>query len=114
MISPPALSLEKRLFLFATPGIILAVALVVLGLLATINGKLAVERSAQAQAEFITSSQDSLNEWRDAMVKIEDTGEAESVFDARPMNIRDLFFFAPLKGDVTASFDSKEKHYAVC
>ena len=28
-------------------------------------------------------------------------------------NIRNLFFFAPIKGDVTAGFDSKEKHYAV-
>ncbi len=28
-------------------------------------------------------------------------------------NIRNLFFFAPIRGDVTAGFDSKEKHYAV-
>lgn len=28
-------------------------------------------------------------------------------------NIRNLFFFAPLKGDVTAGFNSKEKHFAV-
>ena len=28
-------------------------------------------------------------------------------------NIRSLFFFAPIKGDVTAGFDVKKKHYAV-
>jgi murein DD-endopeptidase MepM/ murein hydrolase activator NlpD len=28
-------------------------------------------------------------------------------------NIRSLFFFAPIKGDVTAGFDSRERHYAV-
>lgn len=28
-------------------------------------------------------------------------------------NIRNLFFFAPLKGDVTAGFNAKEKHFAV-
>lgn len=28
-------------------------------------------------------------------------------------NISNLFFFAPIKGDITAGFDTKEKHYAV-
>lgn len=28
-------------------------------------------------------------------------------------NIRNLFFFTPIKGEITAGFNSKEKHYAV-
>ncbi len=64
--------------------------------------------------EFSTSKQDSLLR---AMVEEEEQfniqglqlGAKSSMDD----NIRNLFFFAPIKGEVTAGFDSREKHLAV-
>jgi len=67
-----------------------------------------------ASIEFKQSEQDSMLR---AMVEQEERFNIQNIsFGAtRSMetNIRDLFFFAPIKGDITAGFDSKEKHYAV-
>jgi murein DD-endopeptidase MepM/ murein hydrolase activator NlpD len=64
--------------------------------------------------EFRQSEQDSLLR---AMVEQEERYNIQNIqFGAKQsmeMNIRDIFFFAPLKGDITAGFDSKEQHYAV-
>ncbi|MCB0755738.1 MAG: M23 family metallopeptidase [Flavobacteriales bacterium] len=64
--------------------------------------------------EFKQSEQDSLLR---AMVEQEERFNIQNIQfgskQAMEMNIRDLFFFAPLKGDITAGFDSKEKHFAV-
>jgi murein DD-endopeptidase MepM/ murein hydrolase activator NlpD len=64
--------------------------------------------------EFKQSEQDSLLR---AMVEQEERFNIQNIQfggkRAMEMNIRDLFFFAPLKGDITAGFDSKEKHFAV-
>jgi murein DD-endopeptidase MepM/ murein hydrolase activator NlpD len=67
-----------------------------------------------AAIEFENSEQDSLLR---AMVEEEERYNIQNIqFGAKQsmeMNIRDIFFFAPLKGDITAGFDSKEQHYAV-
>jgi murein DD-endopeptidase MepM/ murein hydrolase activator NlpD len=64
--------------------------------------------------EFKQSEQDSLLR---AMVEKEERFNIQNIaFSATQSmetNIRDLFFFAPIKGDITAGFDTKEKHYAV-
>lgn len=64
--------------------------------------------------EFSNSEQDSALR---AMVEQEERYNIQNlqlgVQAAVESNIRNLFFFAPIKGDVTAGFDSKEKHYAV-
>lgn len=67
-----------------------------------------------AAIEFKQSEQDSLLR---AMVEQEEKYNIQNIqFRGQPTmetNIRDLFFFAPIKGDITAAFDTKEKHYAV-
>jgi murein DD-endopeptidase MepM/ murein hydrolase activator NlpD len=67
-----------------------------------------------ASIEFKQSEQDSLLR---AMVEKEERFNIQNIsFSATQSmetNIRDLFFFAPIKGDITAGFDTKEKHYAV-
>lgn len=64
--------------------------------------------------EFENSVQDSLLR---AMVEQEEQYNIQNIqfgaSKAMESNIRDLYFFAPIKGDVTAEFDSKTKHYAV-
>ena len=64
--------------------------------------------------EFKQSSQDSLLR---AMVEEEERFNIQNIQFGAPrsieMSIRDIFFFAPLKGEITAGFDSKEKHFAV-
>lgn len=88
MKNAPIIALEKKLFLFALPGFLIATAVIVLGVVAAINGETSVNRTIAAQEQFLASGDQALQEWRDALVKIEDTGEAASPFDARPMNIR--------------------------
>lgn len=67
-----------------------------------------------AAIEFKKSAQDSLLR---AMVEEEERFNIQNIqFGGQQsieMNIRDIFFFAPLKGDITAGFDSGEKHFAV-
>lgn len=67
-----------------------------------------------ADIEFSNSEQDSLLR---AMVEQEERYNIQNIqFGSKPSmesNIRDLFFFAPIKGDVTATFDSQDKHFAV-
>lgn len=64
--------------------------------------------------EFKQSEQDSLLR---AMVEQEERYNIQNIqFSSKPsmeMNIRDLFFFAPIKGDITAPFNAQEKHFAV-
>ena len=64
--------------------------------------------------QFVNSQQDSAMR---AMVEQEERYNIQNLqLGVQPSvegNIRNLFFFAPLKGDVTAGFDSKERHYAV-
>ena len=64
--------------------------------------------------EFNTSQQDSALR---AMVEQEERFNVQNlqlgVKASVESNIRNLFFFAPIKGEVTSGFDSKEKHYAV-
>ena len=64
--------------------------------------------------EFSNSQQDSALR---AMVEQEERFNIQNlqlgVQAAVESNIRNLFFFAPIKGDVTAGFDSREEHYAI-
>lgn len=64
--------------------------------------------------EFANSKQDSLLR---IMVEQEERYNIQNVQlgvqASAESNIRNLFFFAPVKGDITSGFDSKEKHYAV-
>ena len=66
------------------------------------------------EIEFSNSDQDSALR---AMVEAEERYNIQNlqlgVQAAVESNIRNLFFFAPLKGDVTSGFDSRGKHYAV-
>lgn len=66
------------------------------------------------EIEFRQSEQDSLLR---AMVEEEERYNIQNITfgatQSMETNIRDLFFFAPIKGDITAGFNSKEKHYAV-
>lgn len=88
MTNTPVLALEKRLFLFSLPGLVVAFAVIALGWLAAVNGQTSVKRTIEAQTQFLESGNEAVKEWRDALVEIEKTGEASSPFDARPMNIR--------------------------
>lgn len=67
-----------------------------------------------AAIEFSNSKQDSLMR---QMVEDEERYNIQNlqlgVQAAVESNIRNLFFFAPIKGDVTSGFDTKDKHYAV-
>ncbi|MFM1875821.1 MAG: hypothetical protein RL266_1558 [Bacteroidota bacterium] len=64
--------------------------------------------------EFSTSRQDSMLR---AMVEEEERYNIQNlqlgVEPRMESNIRNLFFFAPIKGDITSEFDTQEKHYAV-
>jgi len=64
--------------------------------------------------EFKQSEQDSLLR---AMVEQEERYNIQNISfgtkQSMEANIKDLLFFAPLKGTVTAGFDPKQKHYAV-
>ncbi|MFT4594668.1 MAG: murein DD-endopeptidase MepM/ murein hydrolase activator NlpD [Bacteroidia bacterium] len=64
--------------------------------------------------EFNNSKQDSLMR---EMVEEEERYNIQNlqlgVKTAVESNIQNLFFFAPIKGDVTSGFDNKTKHYAV-
>ena len=88
MMNSMTFALERRVFLFALPGVILAACLVALGIYAAISGKSHVNRGIAGQAAFIEKTNEGVTEWRDALVKIEATGEAASPYDARPMNLR--------------------------
>lgn len=80
--------LERRLFVFAVPGILACLAIVAIAAFAAMAGKTDVELTASAQEAFASEYQTSLDEWRTSLAAIEETGEAETPFDARPMNIR--------------------------
>ncbi|MDP6907874.1 MAG: M23 family metallopeptidase [Flavobacteriales bacterium] len=64
--------------------------------------------------EFNISTQDSILR---AMVEEEERYNIQNLqLGAQPSmesNIRNLYFFAPIKGEITSGFDVKEKHYAV-
>ncbi len=88
MISAPTFSLERKLFVFSIPGLAIAVTVIVLGVVAAVNGQSIVTASINAQTQFVDAGEQGVKEWRDALVEIEKTGAATSPFDARPMNIR--------------------------
>lgn len=64
--------------------------------------------------DFSISKQDSLLR---ALVEEEERYNIQNVpLGAQPAmesNIRNLYFFAPIKGEVTSDYDPREKHYAV-
>jgi len=80
--------LERRLFIFAVPGILVCLVIGGIAAFAAIAGKTDVELTASAQDAFTSKYEVSLDEWRTTLATIEETGEAETPFDARPMNIR--------------------------
>ncbi|MEO1135451.1 MAG: DUF3526 domain-containing protein [Pseudomonadota bacterium] len=88
MTFSPTLALEKRLFLLAIPGLGVALLITLLSLVAAIAGRTHVERTAEAQAIFTEERNATLEEWRNSLQQIEDTGEAPSPFVSRPMDIR--------------------------
>jgi murein DD-endopeptidase MepM/ murein hydrolase activator NlpD len=64
--------------------------------------------------EFSNSPDDSL--LRELVAEEEQFNIQNVQFAARPSmegNIRNMFFFAPIKGDVTSDFDTRNKHFAV-
>lgn len=64
--------------------------------------------------EFGNSADDSL--LRELVAEEERFNIQNVQFSAKPSmegNIRNLFFFAPIKGEVTSDFDTKDKHFAV-
>ena len=67
-----------------------------------------------AAIEFNNSKQDSLLR---EMVEEEERYNIQNLQLGKTVsvesNIRNLFFFAPLKGEITSGFDSKAKHYEV-
>lgn len=89
------------------PGFAIAIILLALGILSAINGQTSVKRTHDAQAQFLDSGNAAVKEWREALVKIEKTGEASSPFDARPMNLRlpATLPLAPLADFATSSND---------
>lgn len=80
--------LERRLFILALPGMIACLAIIGIAAFAALSGKSEVERTLSAQQSFTAEYETSLDEWRTSLAQIEETGEAETPFDARPMNIR--------------------------
>lgn len=88
MMSNPVLELEKKLFFFATPGLSIAIALLVLGAVAALNGSTYIQETLQRQTQFLEAGNTQLQEWRQSLVMIEDTGKAASPFQARPTSIR--------------------------
>ena len=88
MINTLAFSLERRVFLFALPGIIVSCCVVFLGIYAAISGKAFIGQDIAAQQAFEAQVTKGVNDWRADLVSIENTGEAESVYSARPMNLR--------------------------
>ncbi|WP_425409365.1 DUF3526 domain-containing protein [Hyphococcus sp.] len=83
-----AFSLERRIFLFAVPGFGIALLIAAIALVAAFVGRSHVERVAEAQAVFNEERTTTLNEWRESLKQIEETGEAPSPYVARPMDIR--------------------------
>lgn len=88
MMNSITFALERRIFLFALPGTLIISCLVLLGSYAAISGKFYVGQVIAGQATFNAQSNEVVTEWRDALVKSEESGEAESVYAARPMNLR--------------------------
>ena len=81
-------ALERRIFLFALPGLVIVCCLIVLGAYAAISGKSYVNQMLAGQATFETTSNEAVDEWRAALVDIEVNGKEPSPYDARPMNLR--------------------------
>lgn len=88
MTNAPVFPLERRLFVFSTPGLAAALVIFVLSAVAAVNGQRVIERATDAQRQFVDAGDKAVNEWRDQLVDIEKTGAAASPFDARPMNLR--------------------------
>ena len=81
-------ALERRLFVFAAPGLIVVAAIVLLVLIAGAAGKAHVARAVDAQEAFQAEYNGALEEWRDALAEIEEDGKEPEPYEVRPMNIR--------------------------
>ena len=88
MMNSLTVALERRIFLFAFPGVVIALSLLLLGAYAAMSGKAHVKQTAAGVAAFEQETNEALDEWRAALVDIEATGEAPSPYAARPMNMR--------------------------
>ncbi|MEM9286373.1 MAG: DUF3526 domain-containing protein [Pseudomonadota bacterium] len=82
------ITLERKLFLFSGQGLVTALSIVALVLLSALASKADIARTAAAQSAFLDERNEAIEEWRGALVAYEETGEAESPYDARPMNLR--------------------------
>ncbi len=88
MTTATAFSLERRLFVFAAPGAMAAATIILLALVTAFAGRASVDKTVKAQAAFAAEYDAGLQEWRDALAKIEADGEAPSPYDARPMSLQ--------------------------
>lgn len=107
MMSNPVLDLEKKLFFFATPGLSIAIALLVLGAVAALNGSTYIQETMQRQTQFLDAGTGQLQEWRRSLVALEDNGGAAPPFQARPTSIRIPMVLppAPLADFASGSMD---------
>ena len=107
MMTSPAFTLEKRLFLFSMPGLILVLAMSLLGGLAILNGAVTVERTIAAQTVFLSNGEQVTQDWLEELVSIEKGGAASAPTAARPMHIRMPAILppAPLAGFAASSSD---------
>jgi len=88
MMNSATIALERRIFLLATPGVIIAICLILLGVYAAFSGKAYVNQAIDGQETFETLTNETVEEWRAALVDVEASDEAPSPFAARPMNLR--------------------------
>ncbi|MEX6634284.1 DUF3526 domain-containing protein [Hyphococcus lacteus] len=88
MINSTTFILERRIFIFALPGILIFSCLTLLGAYAAISGKSYVERELVGQQAFLTEANQAVDEWREELVEIEASGVSQSPYSARPMNLR--------------------------
>lgn len=86
-VSPIAM-LERRLFIFSLPGLAACLAIICVVAFSAFAGKTVADQAFSAQQAFTEEYETSLQEWRASLAKIEQTGETESPFDARPINLR--------------------------
>ncbi|MEM7004532.1 MAG: DUF3526 domain-containing protein [Pseudomonadota bacterium] len=80
--------LERRLFLFASPGLIAATSVIILAVVAVLAGNTAVSKTLAAQAEFVSSQLSTLEQWRETLASADTDGVELGPYDARPMNIQ--------------------------
>ncbi|MEO1251329.1 MAG: DUF3526 domain-containing protein [Pseudomonadota bacterium] len=82
------MALERRLFLFAAPGIVILGCIALLAAYAAMSGKSYVNEALAGQYAFERQANEAVAEWRAALVDVEASDEAPSPYAARPMNLR--------------------------